>query len=73
MDYQIRGRIIPVANQGYAVIAIATPSGKGPATQLGDTCPTRAQAATRLRALVVDLGAMIRRQGGEVLEVRTED
>jgi len=72
MDYEIRGRIHALRNEGYAAIAVASPRSGGPSRQLLDTKPTRDQAALRLRTLVDELGAAIRRDGGEVIEVSTE-
>ena len=74
MDYEIRGQIRPHRNGGYEAAALAVPrSADGPTRELHDSMPTRAQAVARLRVLVVELGVAVRKEGGQVLNVTTED
>ena len=74
MEYRIRGEIRATGNGQFVAIAVAIPfDGPAAARSLQDTCATRAQAAERLRAMLVQLGAAIRSEGGEVLDVRSDD
>jgi hypothetical protein len=74
MDYEIRGQIRPHRNGGYVAAALAVPrSGEGETKELLDSMPTRAQAVARLRVLIVQLGVKVRQEGGQVLNVQTED
>ena len=73
MDFQIRGHVEPAGVARYTAIAEAVPSGGGPTRELRETFTTRPQAVEGMRKLAVKLGAVIRSEGDEVIEVRTED
>ena len=74
MDYHIRGSIEHLGQEGYSATVIATPIANGATShRASERFRTRAQAATRLRELVVMMGKTIRTEGGTVLEVRTEE
>ena len=73
MDFQIHGRVELDAVGRYTAIAQAVPSGSGPTKELRETFRTRPQAVEAMRKLAVKLGAAIRADGGDVIDVKTED
>ena len=73
MDYQIRGRVEAAAAGRFMAIVQAKPSIGEEMKELRETYSTRALAVAGLRRLAVKLGAMIRAQGDDVIDVNTED
>lgn len=74
MDYNIRGSIESLGSGGYAAIVVAIPEVPDATTHRArEVCRTRAQAAARVRELVVMIGKAIRTEGGNVVAVRTEE
>jgi hypothetical protein len=72
-EWHIRGRIEALGPSSFAAIAIAIPADGEGMRRKESVCRTRAQAVDKLRTLTIELGAEIRAEGGEILEVQTDD
>lgn len=72
-EWHIRGRIEALAPTSFAAIVIAVPTEGEGMRRREAVCRTRAQAVEKLRKLAVALGAELRAEGDEILEVQTDD
>jgi hypothetical protein len=72
-EWHIRGRIEALGPTTFAAIAIAIPTDGEGMRRKEAICRTRTQAVEKLRKLAVELGAELRAEGDEILEVQTDD